>query len=285
MLFMIGFRLFSNYSSKDGAAPGSPKKFAMRLASKAKLLFERVVENDDSAKAAVFLQLCREWPALRKWLWGDFAVHDQVRKRFAKILDEDSEPGVDRHWLAEFSGEAEPWRNERALLLEQLHAKVIRSYGGLSYGEIIKLIQQYEAGALDLGTFLLVRDWVDSKGTAKKSIRLMRSAAEFVDAVILGQKHLLSHVGKSMRLLEDYQNKTKRRTLLGPARRWKLNILVYILRNPQPSYQSRELRAYLRSIGLAVDREEIRKFCIIHKIRRDILAGRPRRKATLRKDL
>lgn len=255
----------------------------MRLASKSELLFERVVENDDSAKAGVFLQLCREWPELRTWLWKEFANDFEVQKRFAKVVDEGAQPAIGRQWLAEFSGEADSWRQERQSLKEQLGPKVLRPYGGRSHPEIIKLIRQYQAGALDLGTFLLAREWVNSNGKAKDSMRLMRSASEFIDGVVSGKIHLLSHFEKSLQLIKLYKNKAQRRSTLGHVKWWKLQVLLYIFRNPRPFYPMRDLHEYLDSIGITVNLDDVRRFCRVHQIQRDTRAGRPRRKATLRK--
>jgi len=254
----------------------------MRVSSKSQGLFERVCEDDDSAKAAIFLQLCRDWPALRSWLWHEFAKDESVRNHFAQTLKKGPEPAVGVHWLAEFSGMAGPWRIERQRMIEKLGPRGLRPYGGRSYGEITKLIRQYQAGALDLGTFMLAREWLNAKGAAKDSLRLMRSAAEFVDAVVSGKTHLLSHFEKSLQLVALFHNKAKRRQTVGHANWWKLQLLIYILRNPRPSYPMRELRVYLASIGLVINLDEIRRFCRLNGIERDTRGGRPRSKRTFR---
>lgn len=257
----------------------------MKTASKAPQLLECVCENDDSAKAAVFLQLCREWPELRKWLWRDFANNSKVQENFAKVVDEGSQPAVGKQWIAEFSGEADIWREQREQLISKLGSTVVRAYGGKSYVEMTKLIRQYQAGALDLGTFILAREWLDSKSEAKKSMRLMRSASEFVDAVVSGQGHLLDHFEQSLRTLALHQNKFTRRKALGHVKWWRLQLLLYMLRNPRPFYSMRELLAHLATLGIRVRLQDIRNFCILHKIKRDTRAGRPPRKRTLKEDL
>lgn len=257
----------------------------MRTAPKAPDLLERMCEDDGTAKAAVFLQLCREWPELREWLWRDFASNSKVRDNFAKVLDEGPQLAVGKQWIAEFSGEADVWRAQREELISKLGSTVLRAYGGKTYAEMIKLIRQYQAGALDLGTFLLAREWLNAKGDAKKSIRLMRSASEFVDAVVSGNGHLLDHLEQSLRILALYQNSFTRRKALGHVKWWRLQLLIYMLRNPRPYYPMRELLAHLTTLGLRVRLEDVRSFCVLHEIKRDTRAGRPARKRTFKEDL
>ena len=57
--------------------------------------FSRELEDEDSAVVTLFMQCCRESPALRHWLSRDFARNASVRERFAKALDSgDSASGV-----------------------------------------------------------------------------------------------------------------------------------------------------------------------------------------------
>lgn len=253
----------------------------MRVSPKSEGLFEVACESDGTAMALIFLQLCRDWPELRRWLWREFATSEKVRNHFAQILEKGPEATTSSHWIAEFSGEAGPWRIERQELIKSLDSEMLRPFGGRSYIEIVKLIRKHQAGALDLGAFMLAREWLNAKGRAKDSLRLMRAAAEFIEAVVSGKTHLLGHFEKSLQQVALYQNKAKRRQTLGHANWWKLQLLLYILRSPRPSYPMRDLHVYLASIGLRINIVDIRRFCRANGIKRDTRGGRPPRVRTL----
>src|SRR5438105_15068444 len=109
----------------------------------------RLVETtDEGAAAELFLLLCRASPALRHWLWEDFARDSKIREAFRARSRRSG--GVRR--FAELSDEGNAWREE----LRQLQAKIPRGlYGGLTWPQLEKLIAAYRAGRTDLGAFLL----------------------------------------------------------------------------------------------------------------------------------
>lgn len=257
----------------------------MRVSAKSEGLFEVVCESDGTAMALIFMQLCREWPELRRWLWREFATSEKVRNHFAQILEKGPEPTTGSHWIAEFSGEAGPWRIERQRLIKSLDPQMLRPFGGRSYAEIVKLIRQHQAGTLDLGAFMLAREWLNAKGKAKNSWRLMRAAGEFINEVVSGKTHLLVHFEKSLQQVALYQNKARRRQTLGHANWWKLQLLLYIFRSPRPAYSMRDLHLYLTSIGLRINIVDIRRFCRANGIKRDTRGGRPQRPRSLNREL
>lgn len=57
-----------------------------------------------------------------------------------------------------------------------------------------------------------------------------------------------------------------------------MNVLFYILRHPRESYSIRDLRAHLATLGLDIGTRDMRRFCKRHGIKRDIQAGRPRKR-------
>lgn len=235
----------------------SPRSLAMLRA---------LTESDDDAAFRLFHRLCRDSPSLREWLWGEFARKPRIRAKVAAMLDrktaEDDATmlATDNHSL----------RIEAAALREKVSACI---YGGLTWQEIEALVRHYQAGKLDLATFLLVNEGQTER---PHSPRLVLASAEWFGQVVRdGDTRLLRHVGKTLRFLATQEKTSKRRGLFGHADWWKLNTLFYMLRHPRDSYRTRELRAHLSDLGIEVGTKDVRRFCMRHGIRRDMRAGRP----------
>lgn len=226
-------------------------------------------ESDDDAAFRIFARLCRSSPALREWLWEEFARKPKIRAKVAAALERES-PEDD---AAVFSADNYSLRIETAALREKVPARI---YGGLTWSEVESLVRHYQSGKLDLGTFLLVNEWRRDNGSAPPSPRLMVAAADwFGEVVRSGEPRLLRHVGKTLRFLVSLEKTPKRRGLFGHTDWWKLNVLFYMLRHPQESYRTREFRTYLADLGIEVGTKDIRRFCTRHGIRRDVRPGRP----------
>jgi hypothetical protein len=242
-----------------------------RATAQDELLLRRLAENDDeSAAAALFLQLYRQSPELRHWLREDYARDAKLRARFDSLAKNDVPPPVIR--FAELTDDHGSWREEQRRLREQVSGRI---YGALTWKEVMQLLHHYQAGTLDLGAFLLVRYWRDS-GQASPS--LMWAGLAFLESVLpSGRRRLLRHLDDALAFVKRYENKAKRRTAVGYADWWKLQTALYILRNPRPSYRTREVRAHLAQLGLRISALDFRRFCKRHGIRRDMRAGRPRK--------
>jgi hypothetical protein len=250
--------------------------------SETESLFRQLTEDEDSATVKIFRQLCRRSPALRYWLWEDFSRDEKVREKFAEFLKEDGDLSANgSHWIAELAGDHHSWLEEQRRLQQEM-PRAVRPYGGLTWSEMEKLVRFYQAGRIDLGTFLLAHDWRQAGKMAKASAVLTRSAAEFVDMVVnSGQTRLLKHFSKALRFFKKNDSKAKRRAVFGFPAWWKLHVLFYMLRHPQESYRTRELRAHLATLGPQVSTKDMRRFCKRHGIKRDIQAGRPRKRTAV----
>ena len=238
---------------------------------KDEVALRRLVENsDESATAALFLQLYRQSPELRHWLREDFARDAKLRSRFDAVALGENSPQVSR--FAEFTDDNHSWREERRRLKAQLSGRV---YGGLTWNEVMELVHHCQAGTLDLGAFLLVREW---RETGQTSPRLMWAGLALLESVIpSGRRRLLKHLHEALALVKKFENKAQRRMAVGYADWWKLHVLFYMLRHPQESYRTRELRAHLATRKLDVSAKDLRRFCTRHGIRRDMRSGRPRK--------
>lgn len=64
-------------------------------------LLQSLLDDEDSAAQASFIQLCRRSPAFRHWLWEDFARDAKVRKKVEQVVDRDStDHSDDGRWFA-----------------------------------------------------------------------------------------------------------------------------------------------------------------------------------------
>lgn len=233
-------------------------------------LLRRLMSNDDeSATLALFRQLYRESPQLRRWLRGDFARDPEVRDRFDGLAMDKEAGDVAR--FAEVSGDNHALSRETTRLKAQMPEAL---YGGLTWTQLTELICQYQAGTLDAGAFLLVRDW---RSAGRPTPALRWAGFAFLESVLpSGRRRLLNHLDLALGLAAKYANKTQRRGVVGYSDWWKLNVLFYMLRHPSECYRTGELIKHLARLGLDISTKEVRRFCIRHGIRRDMRAGRPR---------
>jgi hypothetical protein len=234
-------------------------------------LLRRLAENsDESATLAMLIQICRESPELRHWLWEDFVREAKVREDFAKIVGSPAASQVRR--FIELTSDGPAWLEERRRLREQMPAGI---YGGLKWDEVTRLIRHYQAGTIDLGVFLLAQTWIKD---GKPSPLLRWAGLEFLERVLpSGRRRLLRHLERALAFLKGYENKANRRAMLGYADRWKMHVLFYMLGHPAASYRTRDLCAHVAPLGFRISAKDMRRFCARHGIRRDMRPGRPPR--------
>ena len=244
-------------------------------AAHADLLLRRLIENnDESATAALFLQLYRQSPELRHWLREDYGRDAKLRKKVDGLAMKGTSLPITR--FAELTDDNGPWREERRRLKKAIPGYM---YGGLTWNEVVLLIHRYQAAHLDPGAFLLVRQW---RQAGKATPALVWAGLAFLESVLpSGKRRLLKHLNQALAFVKKYENKAERRAAVGYADWWKLNTLFYILRHPRASYSTRDLRAYLATLGLEIGTRDMRRFCKRHGIKQDIQAGRPRRQASV----
>jgi hypothetical protein len=230
----------------------------------------RLVEATDEAAAAdLFVSLCRASPALRDWLWEDFARNPEVRRAFAARLRR--RHGMVRRF-ADLSDEARPWQEE----VRRLQATFPRRlYGGLTWPELEKLIATYRAGRGDLGAFLLAHELGSAGQSTIASPRLTRAAVDFISAACADPR-LLRQLERAFELARNHANRASRRAALGYSDWWKLHVLFFVLRHPRPAYRIRDLRTHLAALGLNPTVKDLQRFCARHGLKRDMRAGRPR---------
>jgi hypothetical protein len=238
----------------------------------ARLIRRLTVESDESAAAALFVQLCRDYAGLRHWLWEDFVRDAATRQRFDRLLRHRAPVGA-----ARFSDLASTVTGAEAELRSLRASFPNRIFGGLNWAEVEALIGQFRAGRADLLAFLIALQWRRTGEAARRSPLLLQCLAEFLDPVLRsGERHRLNQLRTAVALVADGVSAGRRRTSVGPANWWKLQLLSYMLSRPRPSYTTRELVGHLEKQGLKANAKDVRRFCARHGIARDMRAGRPR---------
>ena len=238
--------------------------------SPSRLFHQLVGATDESAAVSLFVELCRTSPALRLWLYEDFARDPIQRAEFARVLKA-TDRRVTR--FADLNGDGSGWRDE----LRTLRARFAEAtFGGLSFNQLKELIVRYQAGQGDSGAFLLAVEWHRHRGTGPLPPRLIRAACDVLDAALApGGTGLLQQLARAAELAEAFGNRDRLRAALGFTDWWKLNLLLYMMRHPAPAYRTRDLLRHLRGQGLNVSSRALRQFCTKHAIARDMRPGRP----------
>ena len=234
-------------------------------------LFQSLVEaTDESAAVSLLLDLCRTSPALRLWLYDDFARDPALRAEFGRVIKATDRP-VRR--FAELSGDGVGWQDER----QRLRARFAgATFGGLTFDQLKELIVRYQAGRGEPAAFLLAIEWRRHRPTGALPPRLVRAAADFLDAALApGGAALLRQLSRAAELAESFGNRARVRAALGFTDWWKLNLLLYLMRHPASSYRTRDLLRHLTAQGLRVSSRALRQFCTAHGIARDMRPGRP----------
>jgi len=234
------------------------------------VVFRRLAQNDDeSASVSILLHLCRHSPELRHWLWEDFGRSAKVRALFGLHVKSRCNPPVAS--FAELTEDGEPLRKEQDRLKRQFSPGI---YGGLTWNQVVTALGQHQAGKIDLGAYLLAQEWQNAK---KLTPLLMLAGTDLLCRVLpTGRRRMLKHTERALALLKRSSSKAHRRAAIGYADWWKIQLLLYVLRNPKPAYRTRELRAHLADLGLDISSKYLRRFCGHLGLRRDVRAGRPR---------
>ena len=238
-------------------------------------LLRRLMASDEAACLGLLTQLCRQSPAFRAWLCHDFIRDSAIQKRFSHVVDDPAQASPGR--FIDLSDDADGWREEQRRLREALPT---RPFGGLSRGEVETLIRRFQAGKIDLGTFLLVQDWHEA---GRASPVLMWAGMQFLDALLPARDwRLHKNLRRAFSFLLRFGKGAKRRASFSPSGWWQAQVLFYMLRHPRPAYRTRELCAHLASLGVEVSTKDMRRFCSRHGICRDVRGGRPRSRAVAR---
>jgi len=249
----------------------------MKPAVRRSSLLTSLTDRQSRSVVALLAELCRHSAEARDWLFEDFARNAKTRANFLALVEKDG--GKEKRSgdsFAELAGEARAWHEEAQRMQSLVPRHAPRLYGGLTWVEMEELVGHYEAGAVDVGVFLLARDWKKAGASAASSPRLLRAASEFLNTVIAsGETRLALQLANAATLL-NRTNAKGPKVGFGYANWWKLHALLYMLRHPREAYRTRDVRAHLATLGIQISSLDFRRLCKRHGIRRDERAGRPR---------
>jgi hypothetical protein len=250
----------------------APGAFAKRPA-----IIDRVMERRDAAFLRGLVDTCREWPEIRKWLCEDFVTLEKVRENFKALVDRPTAAEKTcAYSLADLSGESFVWLKEKDRMKSFTSPFGAAIFGGRTWQEMEQLILRYAGGLTELGVMLFVQHWRKTGKKSRFAPELLQAGAELLDAIILsGETRLLANLVKTIQQPSS-RNGNNLRSSIGYSDWWKLQAVLYIMRNPRPSYRTREVRTFLAKMEIAISSLDFRRFCKRHHIRRDMRAGRPR---------
>jgi hypothetical protein len=250
----------------------APGAFAKRPA-----IIDRVMERRDAAFLRGLVDTCREWPEIRKWLCEDFVTLEKVRENFKSLVDRPTAAvRTSTYSLADLSGESYVWLKEKGRVKSATSPCGAAIFGGRTWQEMEQLILRYAGGLTEIGVVLLVQHWRKTGKKSRFAPELVQAGAELLDAIILfGETRLLANLVRTIQQ-PSCRIGNNLRARIGYSDWWKLQAVLYIMRNPRPSYRTREVRTFLATMGIAISSLDFRRFCKRHCIRRDMRAGRPR---------
>lgn len=227
--------------------------------------------HDDASEVRLFIDLCRTSLRVRTWLFSRFAREPKTQTAFRAFLRDPARP-ANELWSAALTREvlSAPERNDDG------------PFGGLSESAIWRLIQQLQAGRIDIMAFILVRMWrqlaVENRAPPAA---LWRATLEHWHGIASAPDDRAAR--DVARAVAFFADKSPDAPVSDES--WKVHVLLYILDHPRPRYRVGELFDNLpakfrrtRANGNSfVERRELRKFCEQNGIRRDQRAGRPNR--------
>lgn len=244
------------------------------------------IEDKDAAMMEL-VRLCRISPHVRHWFKAEYATSLEKQEIFDEYFRGKTLPEDGKRFAKVLSGGCgEPSRDLVNLVGQEKVEGMYRyieqfqnqSYGGLKRPEIEELMQQYQAGNIDLTAFLFVCEWKKETSNAKSdeiNVALQRVSLEFIAKAIRDDRaEFFRQIAKAVDLLKSKAVDQLGPETYGSASWWKLNVLLYLLGHPKERYRTGELREHLMFLGLAVDAKEIREFCKRHGIQRDERPGR-----------
>lgn len=204
----------------------------------------RSTERQSRSFVLLLADICRRFPELRDWLIEDFARNEKTRANFLALVENEQSGDMVADGLAEISGEARSWSEEKRSLRAQFPLKAAQLFGGRTWDEMETLVRRYEARAVGMETFLLARDWHKAGEAGKDSPQLLRRGADFLDAVIRsGDKRVLQQLGNAVEVLSSLK-KVGLRAAFGYADWWKLHALLFMLRHPSERYRVRVINGF-----------------------------------------
>ncbi|MDF9828529.1 hypothetical protein M2447_002653 [Ereboglobus sp. PH5-10] len=248
-------------------------------------LFATIANGNDAACVTLFIQLLRESPNLRHWLFSAF-LNPDTRSRLSRHLSGKAHPPrhstQGRHLLAWFANTDIALASDASLLSQKHTAS--KPYGGLTRAEVVELIRRYQAGGantsggIELAPFLLVHAWRRATPDMLQRASLLLMSGHFFQASFSEcskTPNLIRHLAKAADFFHGQPRGTITRAHYGYANWWKLSVLHYMLNHPKACYCTRDFTKHLSVQKITVATKDIRRFCKKHGIVQNPRPGRP----------
>ena len=230
--------------------------------------------HDDASELRHFAEVCRSSLRVRTWLFGRFAQEPETQQKFRTFLRDPSVP-PDGLWS--------PVLEKEVASRPPPSPTAAGEFGGLSESAVWALIKLYQAGQMDVMTFLLVRVWLQIAAAGRSAPpALWRATLDHWAAIVGdGKDGLVRDLARAVAFFHERPDGLADGGDAESTDSWKIHVLLYILDHPQPCYRVGDLfdqlpakfRRIRRNGNPCVERREIRIFCEKHRIRRDRRAG------------
>lgn len=249
-------------------SPPAPAEAVSRFEA----LLHDLTLSDDAAELRHLVELCRQSPRVRVWLFACFANCPATQTAFRALLANPSgSAALEPVWA--------PRLQRQVLSKPGQPGEQPGRFGGLTEARILELIKRYQAGRIDPTMFLLVRCWLRWLAPEMPAVPvgLWRPTLQQWEAIMSdGTGRLARHLASAIQFFHERFDRTIGEADFGYTHSWKVHLLVYILEHPRTGYRVSELHAQLPAKYRGVDRKTIREFCQAHGIQRDVRAGPPR---------
>lgn len=245
-------------------APRPPRLLAGNLPAVGKLLGELSLPPE-AGELAALADLCRRSLRVRAWLFGRFAAEPATQAAFRRYLADPAAP--------------EPWGHGSRRIAPAAQADPppgTGPYGGLPETEILALIKGYQAGALDVAAFVLVRLWRRFLGAGQREAPFALQAATmryWAELACDRSGAIARDLAEVLRFFRTRADRPIGEADFGHSCSWKIHLLVYLLDHPKRCYKTGELHTSLPAQHRQINRREVRDFCALHGIRRDPTPG------------
>lgn len=241
-------------------------------------IFRTLYDSQETAAVALLLSLLRQTPGLRQWLYF-VACDPGARRRLDAIVSGKARPPepciAGRDLLAWIASPASAGNHGKTATHDTENCR--RRYGGLTRSQIIGHIRSHQAGTIGLAPFLITCAWRHCPPDAEPPVTLLQATALFLrEAITRDSPDLMRHATKAVSFFHAIPIGKVTRERFGFPNWWKLVLFQYILNNPKPCYRIREFQKHLHGQKLQIEDKHIRRFCIKHRIARDMRPGRPR---------
>jgi hypothetical protein len=209
--------------------------------------------NDDGQSAAIvlFMDLLRDTPGLRQWL-RIVMLDNETRHRLDAYIDGKAAAPAracrGRGLLSWMAG-VENGQAEARRLREKLSVAT-PTHGGITHARLHALIRRHQAGAFAFAPFLLIAAWRRAATDKTACASALRATEFFLGRALRKTQRprgIFINSPAPPLFFQGCAPGTIGKPHYGHAIWWQLNVLLYMLMHPKPTYRTREFVRHLAS--------------------------------------